>query len=138
MENKSKAFTIEQIHEASQKVNSGADFPRYVQDLKAIGVTHYDNFVSNGLTKYYGAQGFCVEGESKNQVLNINEKASVAGLKQAITIHQQGLTDYPAFCQQAADAGVDKWTTQMINMTVTYFDKQGHEMLIEPIPAPLI
>jgi len=27
------------------------------------------------------------------------------------TIHQQGQTDYPTFCEQAADTDVDTWTT---------------------------
>ena len=44
-------FTEHQIHEAFGKVKRGVDFPQYVQDLKAIGVTHYDNFVADGKTK---------------------------------------------------------------------------------------
>jgi uncharacterized protein YbcV (DUF1398 family) len=58
-------FTLEQIKEAFGKVKSGADFPQFVQDLKEIGVTHYDNYVSNGRTKYYGKDGSTVDGESK-------------------------------------------------------------------------
>lgn len=46
-------------------------------------------------------------------------------LKHAISIHQQGQTDYPTFCQQASDAGVEKWTNHMIEMTGTYFNKKG-------------
>jgi len=113
-------FTIEQIHQAFGKVNSGADFPQFVQDLKEIGITHYDNFVSDGRTKY-----------PKMEVNNIN---SAEKLKYAILIHQQGQTDYPTFCQQASDAGVEKWTTHMIEMTVTYLDKKGNKLVVEPIP----
>ena len=129
-------FTIHQIHEAFAKVKSGADFPQFVQDLKAIGVTHYDNFVSDGRTKYYGPNNFILDGESKYPEMQVNDTGSADRLKHAISIHQQGQTDYPTFCAQAADAGVEKWTTHMIRMTVTYLDKKGNSLTVEPIPNP--
>ena len=129
-------FTKDQIHEAFSKVKSGADFPQFVQDLKEIGVTHYDNFVSDGRTKYYGLNEFTLDGESKYPEMQVNDSSSSEHLKHAILIHQKGETYYPTFCKQAADAGVEKWTTHMINMTVTYLDKKGQELTVEPIPIP--
>ena len=129
-------FTTEQIHEASGKVKSGADFPQFVQDLKYIGVSHYDSFVSDGRTKYYGANNFILEEGAKYPAMHVNEISSADKLKHAISIHQQGQTDYPTFCQQAADAGVERWTTNMIEMTVTYLDKAGNKLTVEPIPRP--
>ena len=32
-------FTIQQIKDAHSKVKSGADFPQYMQDIIALGVT---------------------------------------------------------------------------------------------------
>lgn len=127
-------FTIEQIHEAFVRVKSGADFPQFVQDLKSLGVTHYDNFVADGNTKYYGKDNFVLQGEVKYPLINVNDESSADKLKYAISIHQQGQTDYPTFCNQAAEAGVEKWTTHTIEMTVTYFDKQGNKLTVEPIP----
>jgi uncharacterized protein YbcV (DUF1398 family) len=129
-----KMFTIDQIHEAFKKVKSGADFPQFVQDLKSIGVTHYDNYVADGRTKYYGTNDFTVDGETKYPSMAVNANSSADKLKHSISIHQQGQTDYPTFCIQAADAGVEKWTTHMIEMTVTYLDKQGNKLTVEPIP----
>ena len=129
-------FTIEQIHQAFEKVKSGADFPQFVQDLKEIGVTHYDNFVSDGRTKYYGLNDFTLAVESKYPKMEINNKSSADKLKHAILIHQHGQTDYATFCKQAAEAGVEKWTTHMIEMTVTYLDKKGNKLTVEPIPKP--
>ncbi|MCB9233235.1 MAG: DUF1398 family protein [Bacteroidia bacterium] len=129
-------FTIEQIHAAFGKVKSGADFPQFVQDLKEIGVTHYDNFVSDGRTKYYGKDDFTLDGESKYPRMEVIDMGTSDNLKHAISIHQQGQTDYPTFCKQAAAAGVEKWTTHMIEMTVTYLDKKGHKLTVEAIPEP--
>jgi uncharacterized protein YbcV (DUF1398 family) len=129
-------FTTGQIHKAFSKVKSGADFPQFVQDLKEIGVTHYDNFVSDGRTKYYGSDDFTLDGNSKYPEMKVNEISSSDSLKHALSIHQQGQTDYPTFCKQAADAGVEKWITHMMEMTVTYLDKKGQKLIIESIPNP--
>lgn len=131
-----KTFTIDEIHGAFGKVKSGADFPQFVQDLKEIGVTHYDNYVADGRTVYYGTNNFTINGEPKYPAMTINVDGSADKLKHSISIHQQGQTDYSTFCNQAADAGVEKWTTHMLNMTVTYLDKQGNKLTVEPIPQP--
>lgn len=39
-------FTVEQINAIHSKVKTGADFPQYVQDLKALGMEYYDNYVA--------------------------------------------------------------------------------------------
>jgi len=129
-------FTIEQIHEASKKVKSGADFPQLIQDLKSIGVLYYDNFVADGRTKYFGANNFVLNGDAKYSPIIVNEKSSTDKLKFSISIHQKGQTDYLTFCNQAAEAGVEKWRTNIKEMIVTYFDKNGNEMTVEPIPKP--
>lgn len=127
-------FTLEQIEEAHRKVKSGADFPKYVQELKSLGVSHYDCFVANGQTKYYNSIGFEVVGGAKYPALKVNDVSSAEKLKQAITIHQQGKTDYLTFCMQSADAGVEKWTVDMMEMSVSYLDKGGDELVVELIP----
>lgn len=127
-------FTMEQIHDAFSRVKGGQDFPQFVQDLKLLGVTHYDNYVSDGRTIYYGANNFTVNSEAKYGQKPVDSVASAEKLKHALSIHQQGQTDYPTFCDQAAAAGVEKWTTNMIEMTVTYYDKEGNKMVVENIP----
>jgi uncharacterized protein YbcV (DUF1398 family) len=129
-------FTIDQIHEALKKVKSGADFSQLVQDLKAIGVTRYDNYVADGRTRYYGTQNFVIDTGPKYPSMTLSDEGAAEKLKHSISVHQKGQTDYMTFCIQAADAGVEKWTTDMIEMTVTYFDKAKDRLVIEPIPNP--
>ena len=129
-------FTLDQIHDAFAKVKSGADFPLFVQELKSLGITHYDNFVSDGSTVYYGLNNHTVHGNPKYAPLSINPLGSEEKLMKAISIHQKGETDYPTFCEHAADSGVEKWTTHMIDSTVTYFDQNGNKLVVEPIPEP--
>jgi len=68
--------------------------------------------------------------------MQVNDISSSDRLKHPISIHQRGQTDYPTFCRQAADAGVEKWMTHLIEMTVSYSDKKGQKLAVEPIPKP--
>ncbi|OZI06577.1 phage envelope protein [Siphonobacter sp. BAB-5385] len=128
-------FTLDQIHEIHSNVKSGADFPQYVQELKALGVNYYDLYVADGRAVYTGANGFQLSSEAQYPALPISEESSIDQLKHALLIHQQGQTDYLTFCQQAAQAGVEKWTTHMLDLTVVYYDPAGNPLVTEAIPA---
>jgi uncharacterized protein YbcV (DUF1398 family) len=130
-----QSFTLDQIHAAAEKVRSGADFPRYVQDLKALGVRSYDNYVADGRTTYFGTEDFAVHSPAKYPPMSLPASGSAEKLKHALSIHQQGQTDYPTFCRQAADAGVEKWTSDLREMTVSYVDAQGNVLVVEMIPV---
>jgi uncharacterized protein YbcV (DUF1398 family) len=127
-------FTIEQIKTAHSKVKSGADFPAYIQEMKSLGVTAYEHFVSDGHIQYYGAGEFKIAADAKWPALEVLETGSAEKLKYALSIHQQGQTDYPTFCKQSAEAGVEKWLVDITKMRCTYYDKIENEMLVEAIP----
>lgn len=128
-------FSMNQILEAHGRVRSGADFPRYIRDLKAIGVTRYDTYVPDGRSVYYGSESFVLNGEPRYPSMEVNSTGSADKLKHALEIHQNGQTSYPEFCRQAAEAGVEKWTTDLLDFTVSYFDKKGSRLIVEKIPA---
>jgi uncharacterized protein YbcV (DUF1398 family) len=128
-------FTINQIKAIHSKVKSGADFPAYVQELKELGLTHYDMFVKNGQGIYYGANGFKISGNAAYPEKIVLETPSKEKLLHALTIHQQCQTNYLTFCEQAANAGVEKWATYVVGGEVIYYDKQGNEMVTEAIPT---
>lgn len=131
-------FTLEQIKTAHSKVKSGADFPNYIQEIKMLGVTSYEHFVADGHINYCGANNFVISTDAKWDLINIAEKGSTEMLKHSLTIHQQGQTNYPTFCNQSAEAGVEKWVVDMAKMTCAYYDKTGFEILVEAIPSPTL
>jgi len=51
-------FTVKQITTAHRKVKSGADFPAYIKEIKQLGVTNYETFVSDGHTHYSGTNDY--------------------------------------------------------------------------------
>lgn len=128
-------FTIEQIKEAHSRVKSGADFPKYIQDLIALGVKSYDCFVADGHSEYFGENGFQINSAAKYDELFVAENADVEQFKNYLKIHQNGETDYLTFCNHCAETGVVKWKVDASEMSCIYYDKTGNQMLIETIPG---
>lgn len=113
----------------------GADSPKYIQELKALGLVSYDHYVSDGHTDYRGADGFSIAADAKYPAMAVADTGAVERLQQALIIHQQGQTDYPTFCKQAVEVGVEKWTMNTAEMTCIYFDKAGNAVVTEIIPV---
>jgi uncharacterized protein YbcV (DUF1398 family) len=129
-------FTIEQIQTAHGRVKSGADFPRYVQDIITLGVTSYSTFLEDGHTLFAGKDGYTRTSPPKYAALPIAGHSNNQQFQKELKAHQQGQTDYLTFCRLAANHGVEKWIVDMARMTCTYYNKAGQEMLIETIPVP--
>lgn len=127
-------FTLQQIKAAHVKVKSGADFPRYIQEIKAYGLKSYIFSVTDGSVTYYGENGHEVYGPVIYKPKTINPVASPDQLRHTITIHQAGKTDFLTFCEQAAAAGVKQWVIDTKRMLCIYEDINGKEMVVEPIP----
>ncbi|GLU56059.1 DUF1398 domain-containing protein [Dyadobacter frigoris] len=128
-------FTLTQIKEAHSKVKSGKDFPGYIQEIKQLGVVAYDQYVSDGRTRYMGKDSFGIISDAKYASLEIAKTGDVEKLKHALKIHQNGETDYLTFCKQSAESGVEKWMVDTQAMLCTYYDESGNEMVVEVIPS---
>lgn len=128
-------FTLEQIKAAHAKVQSGADFPQYIQDLKNLGVRNYVTFVSDGHADYNGENGVSVSSDSKYELMSIASDANIELFKKYLKDHQAGQSDYLTFCEQSARTGVEKWVVDVGEMTCTYYDLRGGELLEERIPG---
>ena len=127
-------FTLQQMKAAHGKVQSGADFPLYIQEIKLYGLKKYIFSVTDGAITYYGESGQQVAEPAIYEPKTINPVASPDELRHIILIHQQGKTDLPTFCEQAAVAGVKQWVIDTESMLCIYEDTDGKEMIAEPIP----
>ena len=127
-------FTADQIKAAHSKVKSGADFPAYIREIKAMGVTHYESYVADGHIDYHGANDHTASVPAKYEPLTITGVSNPEQFKADLKAHQLGKTDYPTFCRDCAKSGVEKWRVDMAKMTCTYYDKSGNELLVEAIP----
>ena len=127
-------FTIAQIKEAHDKVKSGADFPKYIQDLINLGVIGYDTFVADGHVEYFGADNYRTTATETYATLTVASSANKERFIEFLVMHQEGQTDYLTFCLQAAQCGIAQWTVNIVEKTCTYFDNNQNSILIEKIP----
>ena len=127
-------FTVEQIKTAHGKVKSGADFPAYVKEIKELGVTHYEAYVTDGHINYHGANNYTATVPAKYEPLTIADSTNSSEFKVELIAHQQGKTDFLTFIRMCATHGIEKWAIRMDKMTCTYYDKAGNEILVEVIP----
>ncbi|HSH65863.1 MAG TPA: DUF1398 family protein, partial [Bacteroidia bacterium] len=102
-------FTIDQLKEANLKVQSGADFPAYIQDLIKLGVISYETHVKDGHTSFTGINNFQLKSEEKYPAIEVADKTDAEKFKLHLHAHQQGQTHYLSFCKHAAESGVEKW-----------------------------
>lgn len=128
-------FTLDQISTAHAKVKSGGDFPRYIQDIKGLGVVRYETFVADGHAVYWAASGDSLKSAEKYAVLAVARNGDTDAFVRGLKAHQRGETDYRTFCKQAADAGIEKWVVNVKEMTCTYYTVKGEEVLREGIPS---
>ena len=129
-------FTIAQIKAAHSKVQSGADFPRYMQDLILLGVIKYTTHVADGHTVYYSSNGAAIASDPIYPPLSIAADSKKRQFAADLKNHQQGNTSYPQFCSDCAASGIEQWVVDMQAMTCTYFDTSGNAILEEKIPVP--
>lgn len=128
-------FTTEQIRVAHSKVKSGADFPAYIKEIKELGVTHYETYVTDGHTDYHGSKNYKATTPAKYDSQVVASSAKTEEFKADLKAHQQGKTDYLKFIRMCAAFGIKKWQVNIKKMTCTYFDSAENEILIEKIPG---
>lgn len=128
-------FTIQQIKTAHAKVKSGADFPSYIQELSALGILSYEQWVQDGRTLFKGTNGFQVDSDPKYPSKKIEMISNPPQFIRDLKAHQEGKTDYLTFCSDCAKSGIEKWVVDLGAMTCTYYDQDGGKILEEMIPG---
>lgn len=128
-------FTVAQIKDAHSKAKTGVDFPKYMQDIIALGVTSFETFVTDNHTNYFGKNDFQTSSEGFSETLKIARKSNIEQFKSDLKAHQQGKTDYMTFLNDCAKSGVEKWIVKMDKMTCIYYDLDENEMVVETIPS---
>lgn len=128
-------FTIDQIKEANLKVQTGADYPVYVQDLIKLGVISYDTHVADGHSVFTGANNFQLKSEAKYPTIQVSDNSDIEKFKKLLKEQKDGNTHYLSFCRHAAASGVERWTVDTNTMTCTFFDKKGNTVIKESVPA---
>ena len=127
-------FTVEQVKSAHSKVKSGADFPKYIREIRQMGVTGFKTWVIDCRTEYFGKDNYRTESQPMYGNLTIEDSSDREKFSHYLAIHQQGKTDYYTFCKHCAETGIENWIVSLDEMTCTYYDKKVNAVLAEAIP----
>ncbi len=128
-------FTLDQIKQAYDKVQTATDFENYIQELIELGIKGYDTLVTDGRVVYYGDTNHEAATDKKYDQLSIAPTANKERFIEYLVLHESGQTDYYTFCQQASQCGIAKWRIDIIEMTCTYLSAQNDPIVIEKIPV---
>jgi uncharacterized protein YbcV (DUF1398 family) len=126
-------FTLDQINDIHERLGKQATLPEYLRALKAIGVDTYDSFITDGHSEYFGKDNQKVVSSPVHKKLTIANTSNQESLLKHLSLHNQGKTDYMEMSQGLADSGTEKWSFDTSKMTITYYDKEGREMLVEAV-----
>jgi len=126
-------FTLGQIHEIHDRLGKTETLIQYLQALKAIGVEKCDSFVTDGHSEYFGKNDQKVVSPPVHERLIVAQMSNREKLIEHLGRHLQQKTSYLEMSKGLAESGVEKWTFDTNNMTITYCDKAGNEMFAEAI-----
>ena len=129
-------FTLEQIHAAHSRTKSGAEYPQYVAELKALGVLRYTHFVADGHTEFQGSEGLPISSAASPTIRVIAREGDAAGFRTQLVANQKGATSFAEFCSDCARTGVATWVADFASMTCTYYLLNGTVVLVEEISEP--
>ena len=126
-------FTLEQINDIHDRLGNAETLSQYLEALKHIGVDQYDSFITDGHSEYFGRGGHNVVSAPVHEKLSIAGTSDRKSFLKHLDLHNQGKTNYLEMSKGFADSGIEKWTFDTNKMTITYYDKNGNEILVEGI-----
>lgn len=128
------AITYEKYRQAQER-SAGEKYPVYVKNLKEIGVKSYEVSVADHLTRVYGNEGDPLDVPGNVPATVCSDTYYEPHLKAALMSNQTGLTSYPQFMNEIAEAGIHHYVADLDNMKVTYYGKNPENKYEEKIPG---
>ena len=126
-------FTIEQINDLHDRLGTMESFGEYVRALKSVGVERFDSYLVDGHSEFVGTDGHTVMSPEAHENLTVADTSNREAFLEHLNLHSQHQTSYVEMSQSLAESGIEKWTVDVNRMTMTYYDKAGNALLIEPI-----
>jgi uncharacterized protein YbcV (DUF1398 family) len=123
-------FSLEQIAEIHDRLGDKEKLGDYLRALREIGIESHDSYLTDGHSEYYGTDGQRLSGPPFHEVFTVAETCD----KEWFLRYMQRLEDgYVEMSRALAGHGVEKWTFDMAELTITYFDRAGNVLLTETV-----
>jgi uncharacterized protein YbcV (DUF1398 family) len=118
---------MEMVNKINEAYNAAKNYPDLVSKLIALVIVSYTVDVATRIILYRFADGETVIHQNENPIMAIADKFDEILTIKAIRDNQQGKSDYPAFINDIAKAGVRFYeaTLNGPNKRVTYIGSGG-------------
>ncbi|MFB6723807.1 DUF1398 family protein [Kribbella sp. NPDC056345] len=126
-------FTLEQTNEIHDRLGNASTLKDYLLALRAIGVLASDSYLTDGHTVHRGADGYEVVTEPAHEVFEVAATSDKEAFVEHLRLHETGVTSYVEMSRGLAEAGVEKWTFDTMELTITYYDRAGTVLLSESV-----
>lgn len=124
-------FTLEQIDELHSRLGKAETLYAYARALHAIGVEKYDSYLVDGHSEYVGINGHKVISPPHHETLPIAETSDREAFLAFMQRVEQDRMGYLEMSRGLATCGIEKWTVNTVEATMTYSDRAGNELLAE-------
>lgn len=128
-------FSLEDITRIHDELGSADTLPEYLRALRDIGVRHYDSFVTDGRSEYHSVDGRTLVSDAAHSTFAVSDTCDRDAFVAYMKVVEQGGVGYEEMSQHMADLGVEKWTFDTADLTITYSDKAGRTLLSEQVAS---
>jgi uncharacterized protein YbcV (DUF1398 family) len=126
-------FTLDQITDIHDRLGNQDTLGAYLRALRDIGVETYDSYITDGHSEYVGAGGQRLVGPAFHETFTVAETCDKERFLQYMRLVEEGGVGYEEMSRALADNGVEKWTFDTAELTITYLDKAGTVLLREKV-----
>jgi uncharacterized protein YbcV (DUF1398 family) len=126
-------FSLDQLNDLHDRLGAAETPLEYVRALDALGVETYDSYIVDGHSEYVGAHDHTVISPPVHDKLSIAEVSLGEDFLRHLGLHEQGRTSYMEMSKGLADSGIEEWTVDTNNATMTFSDQAGNDLLVETI-----
>lgn len=127
---------MEQIDDLHTRLGKAETLFEYARALHAIGVETYDSYLTDGHSEYFGKDGYKVVSPPYHESLSVADTSNKEQFLKYMQLVEQGGLGYLEMSNVLADSGIEKWTVNTAEATMTYCDKSGNKLLVERLDEP--
>ncbi len=124
---------MDQIDDLHARFGRADSLAEYFRGLARIGIVRFDSFLTDGHSEFIGGDGQRVVSPPHHDVLAIEELSDRAAFLEHLQRHLDGETSYVEMSKGLAASGIEKWVADTTALTMTYFDRDGVELLVEKV-----
>ncbi len=124
-------FTLDQINDIHERLGSRKTLVDYLSALHDIGIIKQDSFVTDGHSEYYGKENDKVVSPPVHEKFPVANACNRQEFLKHLSLHEQGKINYIEMSKGLADSGIEKWAFDTHKMTISYYDLEGNEILVE-------